>query len=74
MQLKRERHINFWYVMLALLAVLWIEDLLSATYAETDVKTTFTDVAGVGELDEVASAVHPLAETPDVAALEKAAE
>ena len=54
MQLKREHHINFWYIMLAFMAVLWIQDwLIRNSGVETIPYSRFEDLLHQGKLDDL---------------------
>ena len=54
MQLKREHHINFWYVLLAFFAILAIEDwMVSRANVRTIAYSEFQTMLESGKLDEV---------------------
>src|SRR6202040_778081 len=53
-QLKREHHINFWYIILAFMAMLWIQDWMIATSGiETIPYSRFQDLLQQGKLDDL---------------------
>jgi cell division protease FtsH len=53
-QLKREHHINFWYLVLALLAIFWIEDFLTRMHGlETIPYSKFEQLLSEGKVDDL---------------------
>jgi cell division protease FtsH len=54
MEIKREHHINFWYIMLAILAVMLIQDfVVKATQTKTIPYSEFRQLLDQGGVDEL---------------------
>jgi cell division protease FtsH len=53
-EIKREHHINFWYVILALIAILWIQDwLVRSSAIETVPYSRFEALLSQGKVDDL---------------------
>jgi cell division protease FtsH len=53
-ELKRAHHVNFWYLILAFMAILWIQDwLVSKSRIETIPYSRFEELLHQGKLDDL---------------------
>ena len=75
MEIKREHQINFWYLILAFLAVIWIQSLFfQSSHVKTIPYSEFQQILNEGKIDKLfigrtritGAYKNPLAGTPNI--------